>query len=107
MTENVISMISPGPDGAVFSERAEMFREGAQIAEAIIGLQRAVDGGKVNGDFARRATALLDERARRYLRCDFRGEIMRRPPQETSGWQELDGRLFALCAEAARAIGGQ
>ncbi|HOX08781.1 MAG TPA: hypothetical protein PK280_20465 [Planctomycetota bacterium] len=101
MTENVLAMVSPGPDGAVFGERAEAFREGVQVAEAIIRLQQAVDGGKGGGDFAKRAAALLDERARRYLKCDFRGGNPRHPALEAAGWQELDARLFALCAEAA------
>lgn len=107
MDQTVMAMISPGPDGPVMSERAEMFREGVQVAEAVIRLQKALDEGKAGGDLAGRAKELLDARARRYLKCDFRSQDMRQPALEATGWQELDARLFALCAEAERTTGGK
>jgi len=36
MPENTLSLTSPGPDGAMFNERLVMFREGVQVAEAIV-----------------------------------------------------------------------
>ncbi len=98
---NTMALTSPGPDGAIFNERLEMFREGVQIAEAIIRVQQALDAGRLDGALAARAKALLDERARYYLRT--------RPGQpaswwsfESSAWQDRDDRLFALAAEAGK-----
>ncbi len=99
---NTMALTSPGPDGATFNERLEMFREGVQLAEAIICVQRALDAGRLDEVQARRTRDLLDERARYYLRT--------RPGQpanwwsfESSPWQDRDARLFALAAQAARA----
>jgi hypothetical protein len=104
---SVMAMLSPGPDGAVFNERLEVFREGVQAAEAIIFIQQALEAGGLDEALAARCEQLLDERARYYLRT--------RPGQaghwlafECSGWQERDGRLFALAGEvAAKAPGDQ
>jgi hypothetical protein len=68
-TNNTRALCSPGPAGAIFNERLEMFREGVQVAEAIICLQKAAGSGKVGGDLAARIRDLLDERARYYLRA--------------------------------------
>jgi hypothetical protein len=100
MPNNTISLTSPGPDGAIFNERLEMFREGVQVAEAIIFLQRAMEAGKIDGDLAKRIAAALDERARYYLRARF-PHTTALLSFESSNWQERDDRLFALAAEAA------
>jgi len=103
---SVMAMLSPGPAGAVFNERLEMFREGVQTAEAIIFIQQALEANRLGDALAGRCEKLLDERARYYLRT--------RPGQprhwlafEASGWQERDGRLFALAGEVARAAAGE
>ncbi len=102
--ENVIALFSPGPDGAAFNVRTEMLREGVQVAEAIIFLQRAVVEKKVGADVAKRIDELLVERARFRLHsadyCTRRG--VRTLPMECSDWQGRDDKLFALCAEVAR-----
>jgi len=106
MTNNTISLSSPGPDGAIFNERLEMFREGVQVAEAIIVIQRALDAERIDGDLAKRAVALLDERARYYLRARFPHATCLLA-YETSNWQQRDSQLFALAAEVAKATGGR
>ncbi|MHC4916803.1 MAG: glycoside hydrolase domain-containing protein [Planctomycetota bacterium] len=95
---NSKALLSPGPDGAIFSERLEMFREGVQVSEAIVLLQKAAEAGKFD---AARLKKLLDDRARHYLRT--------RPGQngswwsmECSGWQARDRELFKLAAEVAK-----
>jgi hypothetical protein len=108
--ENVMAMTSPGPDGASFNARLEAFREGVQTAEAVIFVQRALDAGKVGEDLAKRAAALLDERARYYLRAYFyfnEGHLNNGTAWACSNWQERDGQLFALAAEVAKATGGK
>ncbi|HOX07471.1 MAG TPA: hypothetical protein PK280_13795 [Planctomycetota bacterium] len=102
---NIKALISPGADGATFNERLEMFREGLVVTEAMVFLQKALEA-KSAGDLTGKIEELLDERARYYLRT--------RPNQECSwlsfecsDWQGRDDRLFALCAELAKAGGGK
>ncbi|MGA2065867.1 MAG: glycoside hydrolase domain-containing protein [Thermoguttaceae bacterium] len=104
MPDNTLSVTTPGPDGAIFNERMEMLREGVEVAEAIIFVQRALEAGKIEGDLARRAAAVLDERARYYLRARF-PHVTSLLSYETSNWQERDDRLFALAAEVAKTAG--
>jgi hypothetical protein len=98
---NAMAITSPGAGGAAFNVRLEMFREGVQIAEAIVFLQKALEAGSLDAGLAARIDELLDDRARYYLRT--------RPGQqaswwtlESSNWQDRDDRLFALAAEVAR-----
>jgi len=102
---NVMAMASPGPDGAVFNTRLEAFREGVQLAEAIICVQRALDAELVGDELAGRAARLLDERARHYLRAYFHegAALNNGAALVCSNWQERDRQLFALAAEVAQA----
>jgi hypothetical protein len=104
--DNTFAMTSPGPDGAAFNERLEAFREGVQVAEAIIFLQKADDAGKLDPALAKRIAALLDERARYYLRTRL-PHVTNQLSIESSNWQERDDRLFALCVEVAKATGAK
>jgi hypothetical protein len=105
--ESTVALFSPGPDGAVFNQRMEMFREGVQVAEAIVFLQRAQEEKRASPELNKRIVELLDERARYYLRSQemARGGY-RWLALECSDWQGRDDRLFALCAEVA-AKGGK
>jgi len=76
------------------------------VAEAIVFVQQALESGKVGEDFAKRAGALLDERARYYLRTRYPHWVTRLS-LECSNWQERDSRLFALCAEVAKVAGAK
>ena len=104
MTNNTLSLTTPGPDGADFNERLEMFREGVQLAEAIIFVQKALEAKQIDGDLASRAVALLDVRARYYLRARFPHATCRLS-LECSNWQARDSQLFALAAEIGKKIG--
>jgi len=103
---STMALLAAGPDGAIAGERFEMFREGVQIAEAIIYVLNAIDAGTVQPELAKKCTDLLDERARYYVRT--------RPGRgsgwlafESSGWYDRDDRLFALAAEVAKASGAK
>jgi hypothetical protein len=93
------SLVSPGPEGPAPTERYEMFREGMQVCEAIVYLQKALEGKTLSQELTDKVERSLDERARYYVRS--------RPSQEyhwwalNTGWQEREERLFALCAEVA------
>ena len=102
MRDAIYACFSPGPDGAVFNERMEVFREGVQVGEAILFLERALEDKKISGDVEKKMGLLLNERSRYYLRAtrNFRSF-------ECSNWQERDDRLFGLCAEVAAASGAK
>jgi hypothetical protein len=109
---NTKAMIAPGPKGPVFTERLEAFREGLQIVEAIIFLQKALEGKKLGNDLSKRIKDYLDKRARQYLRNST--PTPKGPSQDTvwmtqeaTAWHERDAKLFRLAAEAAKAIGGK
>jgi hypothetical protein len=95
---NCKALVSPGPDGAIFSERLEMFRESVQVSEAIILVQKAAESGKLD---AAKVKKLLDERARHYLRTR-RGQAASWWSLECSGWRARDEELFKLAAEAEK-----
>jgi hypothetical protein len=105
-----LALVTAGPDGPVASERYEAFREGVEFAEAVIFLKNAIDSGRLPADLAKRATELLDERARLYLKTrEAKWEPVTGPwaAFENSGWKDRDDRLLALCAEAAKVVGGK
>jgi Glycoside hydrolase 123, catalytic domain/Glycoside hydrolase 123 N-terminal domain len=101
------AILSPGADGPTANERYEMFREGVQLTEAMIFLQKALDSGKLPAGMAQSIRALLNARARAYLRT-YRYMW---PPSSLwkqyagSGIRERDQALFDLCAKAAKATG--
>ena len=99
---NVISMISPGPDGAIWSGRAQVIREGHQIAETIADILQAIDDGKVSPDLAKRANALLTERARQYCRIGWQ-DRRQWMAFASGGVHERDQQLYAIAAEVAKA----
>ncbi|MCG3178757.1 MAG: hypothetical protein BIFFINMI_01086 [Phycisphaerae bacterium] len=107
-TANLLSLTSPGPDGAVLGCRAEMFREGIQVAEAVISLRKALADKKVSGELADRIRLFLDERARQQLRNN--SPIGVSPGGDGSywltgqclgDWRAREAELFALAAQAA------
>jgi hypothetical protein len=105
---NILALTSPGPDGAEFNCRTEAFREGIQVAEAIIALRKALAAKTVSAELAGRITKLLDERARQQLRNNSPAPVG--PGHDQSfwmtgqclgGWRQREAELFALAAEAA------
>jgi hypothetical protein len=104
--ESTKALISPGPNGAIFSARSEMFREGVQVAEAIVFLQRALETKQAQGELAGRIASLLDERARAYFHTQLPGLVSFYNATEC-GWQERDDQLFALCAEVSKDAGAR
>ena len=90
--------LGAGPDGPVPTTRSEMFREGLQVREAMTFLQQAADGGKLPAEMVKKVDALLRQRAENMIRELGDGH---------REWRQDEGRLFALCAEAAKATGGK
>jgi hypothetical protein len=103
---STLALLCRGPDGAVPTERFEIFREGTQIAEAIACVRKALGSRKLAEDVAKRCETLLDDRARRYCKANAvrkkAGDVCDWKLLEASGWQECDGRLFALAGEISK-----
>ena len=92
-----LAILAPGPDGPVASERFEMFREGEELSEAVLFLQRALQDKKISGD--------LEQRVNRCL--DFRSDAMVRGWFGFTDFAEQDAKLLALAGEVAAAVQGK
>ena len=97
-----IAVLGPGPDGPVWTERAEVFREGVQIAETIVYVRDMIDQNQVTGDLAKRAEELLFDRARHLNRYGL-GQRNRNRARISGGARERNDRLYAIAAEIANA----
>lgn len=95
-TCSTLAMLSPGADGPVATERFEMLREGVELGEAILFLEKALQDKKISGDLEQRVNKLLDARGEAYFRY----------PGGDGGRFERDARLIALAGEVA-AVDGQ
>ena len=94
------AILAPGPDGPVATERFENFREGTELAEAILFLEKAIQDGAIDGPLAAKVNRYLDERSE----C-FRNYWYERGANFISRWSlagqtERDVRLLALCARS-------
>ncbi|HOX07282.1 MAG TPA: DUF6067 family protein [Planctomycetota bacterium] len=108
------SLLAPGPDGAVATERFEWFREGTELSEAILFLESALAEGKAGGDLAGRSNRLLDERSAAFIDFwysragslfgDGQAHLQRWSPP---GLARMDAELLALCGEVANTTGGK
>ncbi len=83
-----------------------MFREGVQVAEAVIRVRKALATGNLSPDLAKRCETLLDERARRYCKATLSrkraGDLYNWKVLEAVGWQDYGKRLFALASEVSK-----
>jgi hypothetical protein len=103
------SLLAPGPNGAVATERFEAFREGLQICEAILFAQKCINSGKLSAELAARANAALNERGRRmkesFVLADKSGALRYDFNHQSENSFEREKELFAVAAEAARQTG--
>ncbi len=86
------TLLAPGPQGPVVTERYEMFREGVQLCEAILFLDRALFEKKISGELEKKVNEYLDARGTAYVNGWWEGQFTR------------DEELYRLAAEAAKAI---
>ena len=66
-----------------------MVREGVELAEAILFVEKALEGGQVSGELAAKANRLLDERGDAFIN------------EWADGRLDRDTRLIALAGEIA------
>ena len=84
------ALLAPGADGPIATERFEMLREGVELAEATLFVEKALEDGKVSGELAAKANRLLDERGDAFMN------------NWTDGRLDRDARLIALAGEIAK-----
>ncbi len=90
------SLLYPGPDGPVATERYEMFREGLVLTEALLFVERAIQAKKLSPALHERADKALEARSRAFLMDWF--AIRDMPAAE-------DAKLLDLAGEVAREVG--
>jgi hypothetical protein len=116
-----MSLLYPGPDGPVATERYEMFREGVELAEALIFIERAVERTAALNTLLfieppsrslRRAierekklSANLQQRAEKALEARSRAFIMNWFLLRDMPGAEEDAKLLGLAGEVARELG--
>jgi hypothetical protein len=112
-TEN---LLTPGPKGALPSERSEQVRLGIQESEARIFIEKATLGKKLDPALAKKVQEVLDERVL-HLRGlggaggagsyeDMGGRLLH-TWYEGAGSDGLAEKLFAAAAEVAAQLGGK
>ena len=91
-----MSFLYPGPDGPVATERFEMFREGVELTEALLFIERAIQ--------EKRLSAALQQRAERELEARSHAFIMDWFSIRDMPAAEEDAKLLDLAGEVAREI---
>ena len=92
-----MSLLYPGPDGPVATERFEMFREGVELAEALIFIERAIQEKKLSPALQQRAERELESRSHALIMNWF---LLRDMPGA-----EEDAKLLNLAGEVAKELG--
>jgi len=90
------AILGAGPDGLLTTERYEAFREGEELAEAVLFLEQALQSKKLSGDLEQRVNQCLDARSGGMVRDWY----------QSANATEQDGKLLTLAGEAAAAMSG-
>jgi hypothetical protein len=106
--ESTLALLSPGPDAPTTNVRFEAIREGVQIAEAMIYIEKGLVTGRLPADLVERANAVLDERGKRlqdaYVLADKSGRLRFDPEIHIADARQRETELFAVAAAVAQAL---
>jgi hypothetical protein len=98
----------------VATERYEAFREGVQVAEAMLVLIRGLASGTLEEGLAKKVRDLLNERATWWIQSGGGrsaggpgGPSALTEAKLAEGAQDRDRRLFEMAAEVAAKLGGK
>jgi len=91
------AILYPGPVGPVATERYEMFREGVELAEALIFIERAIQEKKLSPELQQKAEKALEARSQAFIMDWF-------TIRDMPGAEE-DAKLLGLAGEVAREVG--
>jgi hypothetical protein len=101
-----MAILGAGDGGPIGSERFEAMREGIQLCEAMIFIQKALESKTLAGDLADRANKLLDDRARAMAAAlkpvGAKDKMQVDMAEYAKGARDRDDALYALAADAAR-----
>jgi hypothetical protein len=97
------AILAPGPDGAVATERFENFREGSELSEAVLFLEKALLDGRVSGELAAKVNRCLTARAKVFTKLWYERGLQFINRWSPAGLVDRDAELLALCAEVASA----
>jgi Glycoside hydrolase 123, catalytic domain/Glycoside hydrolase 123, N-terminal domain len=97
------ALLAPGPDGAVASERYEMFREGLQLAEAILYLEKALLSKKISGELATKVEKHLSARSSIFINYWYKYGFVHINSWSAPGQFSSDAELLELAGEVAEA----
>ena len=113
-----MTLLAPGPEGAVPTARFEMLREGVQECEARLFIEKALAGGRLPAALAGKCRALLKERHEGLLlsyptykdwnQYRYVSSLASTESYEAYlklGWQKRSDGLYSAAAEVARAVG--
>ena len=90
------ALLYPGPDGPVATERYEMFREGVELCETLLFIERAIQEKKLSPELHQRAESCLEDRSNAFIKKWFvMGDML--GPEE-------DGKLLDLAGEVAKEL---
>ena len=92
-----MAILYPGPDGPVATERFEMFREGVELAETLIFIERAIQEKKLSPELQQKAEKALEARSLAFIKDWF-------TIRDMPGAEE-DAKLLGLAGEVAREVG--
>ena len=92
-----LALVYPGPDGPVATERYEMFREGVELCEALLFIERAIQEKKLSAALQKRAERQLEDRSNAFIKNWFVTSGMPNP--------EEDAKLLDLAGEVAKELG--
>jgi hypothetical protein len=105
------AFLGPGPNGPVTTERYEAFREGVQICEAILFIERGIATGKLSPELAARANTILDARSKlrldSYVLANKAGGMSFDETVAAAGALESESELYAVAGEVAKATVGK
>jgi hypothetical protein len=94
---SIMALLYPGPDGPVATERYEIFREGVELAEALIFIERAIQEKKLSPELQQKAEKALEARSQAFIMNWF-------TIRDMPGVEE-DAKLLDLAGEVAREVG--
>ncbi|MCG3179440.1 MAG: hypothetical protein BIFFINMI_01775 [Phycisphaerae bacterium] len=106
-----LAILGAGDAGPVATERFEAMREGIQLCEAMVFIQKAIEAKKLPADLAARANKVLDDRAKALVAAWAAG-----PNKRSAVWvftdyakaaAARDADLYAMAAEVARQSAGK
>jgi hypothetical protein len=109
-----VAILGPGPAGPIGTERFEALREGIQVCEAMIFIQKALEAKKINGELAARANKALDDRAKYMISCWHWKDVKRGKRTYKRAFfsvsefakdsMKQDDALYAMAAEVDRKL---